>query len=93
MTTEQAKNWIVNESNGKIFAVEFLKRSTQELRLMNCRTRVSKNVQGIGRSYNPEEHALIPVYDMGEDNGHKCIPADGIRRIKIDGKWHQVTKG
>lgn len=78
----------IRNSSGRIFAVEFVKRSDGTLRMMNCRTGVSKGVKGVG-SYDAEEHNLIRVFDMHR-NAFRTIPVEGIRRIKIDGEWRDI---
>lgn len=89
MTTTQAVEFITG-THGRIFAVEFVKRSTGELRLMNCRTDVSKYVTGAGLSYDPKAKGLITVFDMCK-HGYRSIPVDGIQRIKVDGEWQFVV--
>ncbi len=80
----------IEESNGRIFSVKFISRTTHELREMTCRTGVKKHLKGGQRAYDPAEHNLVYVYDMGE-KGYRCFPLDGLKEIKIDGKWHTIV--
>lgn len=84
-------------TNGRVFAVEFVKRTTGELRLMNCRLDVRKHLV---RQYDgpPEQPGvtikagqLISVFDMVK-KAYRSIPVDGITRIKIGGEWKAVKQ-
>ncbi len=81
----------IEERNGKIFAVKFTKRTTGELREMNCRQGVTT-----GLVENPSKpgtnfavHNLIGVWDM-KMGAYRSIPKEGITAIKIDGVWHNI---
>lgn len=78
-------------THGRIFSIEFIKRTTGEKRLMVCRTGVSKGVKGVGRRFDTVDKGLVPVFDMQKDQ-HRMIPLEGIRRVKIDGQWHEVEQ-
>ena len=67
---------LVKTTKGKIFAVEFVKRTTGEMRTMTCRTGASKGVTGEGRKYDTEAKNLISVYDMRK--GFRNIPVEGV---------------
>ena len=54
----------IRKSNGKIFRVEFIKRTTGEKRVMVCRLGVKKGVNGKGLKFDPTKKALMPVFDM-----------------------------
>lgn len=51
-------------SDGRIFSVDFVKRTDNSLRTMSCRRGVSKGVKGVGQSYDPKAKNLLTVYDM-----------------------------
>lgn len=80
----------VKETNGKIFSIKFIKRTTKELRSMVCRTGVKKHLKGGEPAYDPKEKDLIVVYDM-QSKGYRSIPKEGIQEILIDGKWLTVV--
>lgn len=67
-------------SNGKIFTVRFIKRSTGEFRTMNCRLDVKKHLKGGTKAYNDADHRLLTVYDL-KSKGYRCIPLEGLTEI------------
>ena len=77
---------LINGTKGKVFTVNFVKRTTGEVRKMNARTRVRKYVNGEGMKYNPSSKNLITVFDMAVA---KTLPKDerfkAYRHINIDG--------
>ena len=75
--------------NGKIFTVEFTKRTTGELRVMRCTTNYQSKLAGGELAYNPTEKALIPVYDL-EKRGFRSIPTDAVIRIRALGNEYEV---
>lgn len=58
------QEFIEKTSDGRIFTVDFVKRTDNSLRTMSCRRGVSKGVKGVGQAYDPKAHALLTVYDM-----------------------------
>ena len=86
MTRQEARDWI--DASNRIFAVDFVKRSTGERRVMNCRRKCLCHLKDGPAAYCPDERGLIVVFDMR--NGYRSIPLEGITRIKIDGKWEDV---
>ena len=83
MTVEQ---FTAATENGRIFSVEFTKRTNGEHRKMVCRRGVSKGVKGVGRAFDPGAKALLPVYDMqAEGNGHRLVPLDALICLRLDG--------
>ncbi len=72
-------------SDGKIFSVEFIKRSTGELRTMTARLGVRKHLQGGRKVYNPAQHNLLTVFDM-DTKGYRSIPVEAIQRLIIGGQ-------
>jgi hypothetical protein len=88
MTREQAKKAIF-DTKGKIFNVKFIKKDGT-LRSMTCRRGVSKDVKGVGMSYDPQKFNLIGVYDM--QKGFRMINASTIQEVTINGKTHEVAE-
>lgn len=69
---------LIESTHGKFFRVIFTKRTTGELRTMNCRTGVSKFTKGKGKKYEPEDKDLICVWVPAEwvpkgDTGYRSI--------------------
>lgn len=89
MTIQEAVEFITG-TNGKIFSVEFIKRSTGELRLMLCRTGVKSHLKGGELKYDAVEKGLVTVFDMSK-NAYRAINISGIQRIKVAGEWEAVV--
>lgn len=77
-----------NDCN-RIFSVEFTKRSTGELRLMNCRRKVLSHLTGGDAAYDAPSKNLMVVFDMNK-NQYRSLPLEGIVRVKVDGVWIPV---
>lgn len=88
MTTDQAAKTIL-QSNGKIFTVTFIKRTTNEVRVMNCRLGVVKHLKGGELAYDPASHKLINVYDMLKKQ-YRSIAIEGIQQLTINGETHTI---
>jgi len=72
-------------SDGKTFTIEFIKRTTGELRTMNCRLGVKKFLRGGKMAYSPAEKQLLTVFDM-QAKAHCTVPLKGIQRISVGGQ-------
>lgn len=90
ITAQEVIDFITKGSKGRFFAVEFVKRTTGELRMMNCRYGVRKGVKGVGAPYKAEDYGLIRVWERNNDKFFRTIPVDGVVRIEIDGEWYEV---
>lgn len=88
-TTRETAKTIRRLAGGKIFGCTFTKRTTGELRTMQCRLGVSKGVTGAGMAYDPEEKGLLPVYDMAHA-GYRMIPLDAIQSITVSGETYHL---
>ena len=75
---------IMKNSKGRIFGVEFIKRTTGELRTMSARRGVGKGVTGEGLKFDPESRQLLTVYDMNK-KGHRMISTDTITGLSFQG--------
>lgn len=74
--------------SGKIFAVEFVKRTDGTIREMLCRTGVTKGTHGGSMGYDPANHGLLSVYDM-QKKGFRSIPVDAIIHLSMDGQRYE----
>jgi len=74
---DTAKQYIYK--NKKIFSAVFTKKNGEK-RKMVCMRGVRKHVKGKGLHYNPEEKALVNVYDM---HRAKLYPKDAYRTINL----------
>ncbi len=76
-------------SNGKFFSIQFVKRSTGEVRQMLARTGVKKFLTGGGLKFDPVVHKLITVWDVQKE-AYRSIPIEGITHFKVEGEWEDV---
>ena len=90
ITAGEAQQMIEQIQHGKIFRVDFVRRTDGGFRRMICRRGVSQNVNGVGQRYDPHEHDLVCVYDMQRE-GHRMIPLDAILSIKMFGVEYEVA--
>jgi hypothetical protein len=68
--------------SGRIFTVEFIKRTNGALRRMTCRRGVRKGVKGVGMSYDPLSKGLLPVYDV-EKQAFRMINLSDLVSLKM----------
>ena len=87
-TTEAVQK--MGETNGTVFGVEFIKRSTGEVRNGSYRTGVRKGVTGEGRKFDPAEKGLFGVFDM--NNGFRFISLEGLLSITVGGVRFAVAE-
>lgn len=92
ITLKQAKELIDSIKSGHIFTVEFIKRTTGELRKLNCRKGVKKYLAGGEPAYNFSEKMLIPVFDL-QKMDYRCFPLDALMKIRVDGEEYIVKHG
>jgi hypothetical protein len=84
------------KKEGQFFTVEFIKRTTGELRVMNCRGGVGKYVTGQGLAFEPKKKGLIGVWEANNKEGDKeaqayrFISVEGIQTVIGDGKAYRV---
>lgn len=76
---------IMESTKGKIFFVEFTKRSTGETRRMTARLGVSRDITGIGMAYDPKSKNLLVVYDM-DKNAYRMVNLDTVTAVSFGGK-------
>ena len=86
----EARQMIEKIEHGKIFRVDFIRRTDGVHRRMVCRRGVSRGVNGMGQRYDPHEHDLVCVYDM-ERRGFRMIPLDAIIGIRVCGVEYEVA--
>ena len=87
-------------TSGGWFSVTFVKKSTGELRTLNCRCGVKKHLKGGSPAYNFTEKGLISVWspaDVGahgpNDNGYRAFAADMVTEIRANGQAWKVRLG
>lgn len=88
------EEFIQRVKNGRFFTLEFIKRTTGELRVMNCRLGVKAHVKGVGRTFDPKEKDLLGVFDL-QKQGYRFINLRDPLVLKMDGKkynWNTQLK-
>jgi len=74
-------------TNGRIFRVRFVKRSTGKVRNMSARSGVRKGLKDPDGPLDPKlvqqdiDNDLLRVWDV-EKNGYRCIALESIEYIK-----------
>jgi len=87
---------LAEKGEGTFFTVEFIKRSTGELRVMNCRGGVKKYVKGVGMAYDPSKKGLVGVWEANNAEGakeadaYRMISAEGIKAVVCGGVRYEV---
>ena len=76
-------------SDGKVFAVEFIKLSTGRLRKMRCRVGVKSHLKGGRKAYDAKSKGLMTVFDM-EAGGYRSIPLEGVQRLTVHGQTYSA---
>jgi len=87
VSVKEAENLIRN-SNGRFITATFIKRSNNELRTMNARIGVHKNLVGIRKSKKGGT-GLVMVYDMSK-KAYRNINVSGLRALRMNGKTYLV---
>ena len=82
---------VFQAANGRIFSVDFIKRTTGELRTMNCRTGVTKHLKGGEPAYDALSKGLMTVYSL-DSQGYRSINLDGVLTAKVDGKIYDFER-
>ncbi len=77
---------------GRFFTVVFVKRTTGDIRVMNCRRNVAKHLKGGEISYDPATHKLMPVWDVGA-NGYRSVPLDNLLSVRVEGREYAFVDG
>ena len=78
-------------TKGRVFSARFIKRTTGEIRNMNCRLGVTKHLRGGELKYKPAEKNLVGVFDM-KKGGYRTIDIDGLLEIRVDGEEFVVIR-
>lgn len=81
---------LILASHGHWLTVTFKKRTTGEMRTMNCRLGVTKHLKGGDPAYDARAKGLICVYDV-DAKGYRSISTESITTLVIDGRTYIVT--
>ena len=88
ISRDTAKQYIY-ETNGQIFSAVFRKKNGEK-RLMNCRTKVHKYINGVGLKFEPQDKGLMTVFDL-HAGGYRFINLKTLERLKIKGVEYEVN--
>jgi hypothetical protein len=81
------------KQSNTVFYVEFIKKTTGEVRKMKCRGGVTKGLSGGELAFDPKSKGLIGVFDMEKPDGDKSyrfINVEGVLAISGQGKKYVV---
>lgn len=85
---EEARE-IMRANKNKIFTVTFKKRSDGSTRVMNCRIGVKKYLHGGELPYWPDDHNLVPVFDMKKKQ-YRMVSADSLQTLKVGNNVYMI---
>lgn len=70
--------------SGKVFRVDFVKRSTGTRRTMVCRFGVTKHLKGGKKAFDAGDKGLFTVWEFGK--GYRSIAIDNLILLKTAGQ-------
>ena len=82
---------MIKDSQGKIFGVTFVKRTTGDTRNMSARLGVYKGVTGEGLKYDPESKQLLTVYDMHKGQ-YRMLNTETLSQLNMGGHAYLVAQ-
>jgi len=77
--------------NGSFFSIDFIKRSTGEVRTMTATTNYQTKLAGGEAAYDFAEKKLIPVWDT-INKGFRSIPTDAVLVIRAKGNTYTIAQ-
>jgi hypothetical protein len=90
ITKREASQLVEKYDASQVFTVTFVKRTTGETRVINCRKGVKKHLKGGRLGYNPAEKSLVGVFDM-QNGGYRMIALESIKKIVMQGEEYKVV--
>ena len=88
---------IIRSQNGKVVSVKFIKRTTGEVRTMQCKLGVKKHLTGGVLKYDPKDYQLLTVYSMDvaavdPKKAYRSIPLDAVLEVTASGVVYNFEK-
>lgn len=80
---------IIKATKGKIFCAEFIKKTDETFRRMDCRTEVKKGTKNKGLKFDPWIKGLAPVFEMlhlghePDDKHFRFVNVDSLLTLKF----------
>jgi hypothetical protein len=96
--TMTALQMLESARDGRIFSVQFIKRTTGEFRHMVCRRGVKAGITGKGMAYDAISRGLLPVWDLQKEAYRMVNLADlvslsmGSKKYVWDGRRVERTE-
>ena len=87
--TAAAAAEMLTATEGRIFSVKFVKRTTGEVREMVARTGVKAHLKGGDAAYSFSAKSLLSVYDL-QKKAYRSIALDAIVSLKSGGEEYEV---
>lgn len=87
ITNEQLAQMLIDYNKGHFFTIEFVKRTTGEVRKMTCRKGVHKYTKGVGLKYDAASKNLLGVWiagGAGAEESYRMVNLDDLRSAVID---------
>lgn len=81
----------IKSTNGRMFRVTFVKRTTGEVRDMTARFGVTEHLKGGKLPFNASDKNVLIVFDM-EKEAYRAINVDGILSAHIDNVEYVVAE-
>lgn len=91
ITRDEAKQLLIARRSGAIMTVTFVKRTNDEIRVLNCRKGVKKDQTGEGLKFNPIQRNLLPVFDM-KKGAYRFVNLETIKSIKADKREYEIKE-
>ena len=94
VSKSKAAEMVAKYDSSLMFTVKFVKRTTGEVRVMNCRKGVKKFTNGGTLAYSPKEKNLVCVWDAKVEDpakAYRMIPLENIIEIKMEGETYEVS--
>lgn len=76
--------------NGRFFTVTFTKRTTGDLRTMNCRLGVKQHLKGGTKSFKDDDKNLLTVWDNTK-HAYRSIPLENLIELRSGGKVYHIV--
>lgn len=86
-TTSDERREILKAAGNQFFTAVFIKRTTGEKRVMNCRLHVTKYLKGGEKPFDDNDYALLTVFDA-QKNAYRSIALDSLLSATIGGKQY-----
>jgi hypothetical protein len=88
LTKEQLR-YVLNTSKGKIMTIVYRKKNG-EIRVINTRTGVKKNIKGTGLKYDPAKYGYVILWDIRKGN-YRTVNPETASKLVSQGKTYNIV--